>query len=125
MNLSRRGFIEAAVVSLPLKLPMPYGLDVVPYMPGLLPDQPVREVIAIGYTIDAFGSGARRLPALPNAAERASWGWVDSDIKSDLRNALAYLSKAMRGPHGRPDLVVIDGIGYGRDAPLPPPFGRG
>jgi hypothetical protein len=40
------------------------------------------------------------------------------------RAHLSELSSLIRNPGPRPDLVIIDGVGYGKDDPLPPPFGR-
>lgn len=36
---------------------------------------------------------------------------------------LSELAALLRKPGPRPDLIVIDGVGYGKDDPLPPPFG--
>lgn len=39
-----------------------------------------------------------------------------------MSGALRYLEQRLHRPSPRPDVVVIDGVGYGRDDPLPPPF---
>jgi hypothetical protein len=41
--------------------------------------------------------------------------------RSQVESLVTVLCK----PGTRPDLVVINGIGYGKDDPLPPPFGSG
>jgi hypothetical protein len=115
-TLTRRGFITAAAATPFAPEPAPRVLNMEEMVAaydetmGIGRLTPLREVTVykgasvgyttavlenvIGYDINAFG--ARQLPAFPNAAEKASWGWVDSDIKSDLRNALRYLEKHRR-----------------------------
>lgn len=41
-----------------------------------------------------------------------------------FRGGLEALARELRHPMPRPDLIVIDGVGYGPDDQLPPPFGR-
>lgn len=93
--------------------------------------------------------GVLPVPRRPNVAEIAfataeveggsRWSTKPSNPAEDIRATLeairepSYvpppdlkaLADLVRGPRQRPDLVVIDGIGYGNDDPLPPPFGSG
>ena len=48
-----------------------------------------------------------------------------SDEMKRRVSQLAELAALIRTPGPRPDLIVIDGIGYGKDDALPPPFGSG
>jgi len=146
MKLTRRGFIEA--VSLPRALPGPKPLKAQPYVRQLMSrsdlefTQP-REVsvmkhAAVGMTtgvlenaIGYFLEHPEDIPPPPLPA------WVTEDTKAQINSAVSYLEQyqlkreleklaaILRQPMGRPDLVVIDGVGYGKDDPLPPPFGRG
>lgn len=111
-TLTRRGFITAAASApfapeppVPRLLNMEQMVAAYDEMIGIGRRTPQRQVTfykgrsvgattsvlenVIDYAIDAF----RTVPPQPNMAEKASWGWTDSDIKTDLRNALAYLAK--------------------------------
>lgn len=53
--------------------------------------------------------------------------WIDNSVptRGDYERVIGELNEMLRKPMPRPDLVVIDGVGYGPSDPLPPPFGRG
>jgi hypothetical protein len=104
MKLTRRGFIEA-IAMLPLgQAAEPNG--VYPYLRRLMDRSAAGEVVINKGR--AVGSTSANVEALQRSIEK-----------------LAALLRQDGKRQPRPDLIVIDGIGYGKDDPLPPPFGSG
>lgn len=98
MKLTRRGFIEA-VAALPIAQQASSQTGIYPYLRELMDRQELELVIHKGRGVG---------PTTANIV--------------DLQKLAALLRQDGKR---RPDLVVIDGIGYGKDDPLPPPFGSG
>ncbi len=105
MKLTRRGFIEA-VAAPPLSQHVPTHGGIYPYLRQLMDRSAAGEVVLNKGR--AVGPTAANVEALQRSLEQ-----------------LAALLRQDGKRQPRPDLIVIDGIGYGKDDPLPPPFGSG
>lgn len=151
MKLTRRGFIGAltALPFAPEVLPAPIRYTVAPRVDHVsfvhpdvyerfrqlyscdrapLLEPPLRELTlfkprAVGPTVGALDA-ASMWAALE--VERSVFDNIRCVGASSYASDLHELARLIRLPSRvRPDLIVVDGIGYGPKDALPPPFGNG